>query len=113
VIGIVVLLGLFIGAVCMVVEEYAKGAVRTAVDEAAQAGATAGGSVSSCVDKWGQVIGNLLPGPLGQGLMVDCRTQGNEMVASVVGEVHGLIFPVPPLHMAVFGFAVVEQGPAQ
>jgi len=107
------LLVLLLGALGMVVEEYAKGAVRAAVDEAAQAGATAGGSLVSCEMKGAQVTTDLLPGPLRPGGAIDCRVEGNMMVASFVGDVHGLIAPVPALHLAVLGFSVIEVGPAQ
>jgi len=113
VVGIVFLLVLFIGALNVVVDEYAKGAVRTAVDEAAQAGATAGGSIASCESKAAEVRADLLPGPLGSGLVVNCLVQGDEMVASFVGTVRGLSPPVPPVGISVTGLSVIEEAPAQ
>jgi hypothetical protein len=107
------LLVLFLGALSMVVEEYLKGALRAAVDEAAQAGATAGGSLISCELKGAQVSADLIPGPFERGVVINCRVQGNLMVASFAGDVHGLIAPVPPLHMSVLGFSVIEAVPAQ
>jgi hypothetical protein len=113
VVGIVVLLGLFAGALNLVVDEYAKGALRTAVDESSQAGATAGGSVMACEAKAAQVRANLLPGPFGRGIVVDCSLQGDEMVASAVGTLPSLVPPVPPVHLSLLGFSVVEEVPAQ
>ena len=113
VIGFVLLLVVFIGALSVVVDEYAKGALRTAVDEAAQAGATAGGSVTSCETKARQVGDNLLPGQFAGAVIVDCRVEGDEMVASFAGTVHGFSPPVPPVRISVTGFSVIEEVPAQ
>ncbi len=113
VIGIVVLLALFVGALNLVVDEYAKGAVRTAVDEAAQAGATGGGSVIECEGKAAQVRADLLPGPFGHGVTVNCSLQGNEMVASASGYLPSLVPPVPSVHISVVGWSVIEEVPAQ
>lgn len=107
------LLVVFIGALSVVVDEYAKGALRTAVDEAAQAGATAGGSVATCELKGRQVGTDLLPGPLGAGVMVNCRVRGDEMVASFTCVVHGFSPPVPPVHIYVTGSSIIEEVPAQ
>jgi hypothetical protein len=112
-IGIVMLLVVFVGGLSVVVDEYAKGALRTAVDEAAQAGASAGGSVLSCETKARQVGDDLLPGPLAGAVIVNCRVEGDEMVASFAGRVHGFSPPVPPVHISVTGFSVIEQVPAQ
>jgi hypothetical protein len=111
-VGIVLLLIVFVGALSVVFDEYAKGAVRTAVDEGALAGAVAGGSVSSCESKATQVRAALL-GPSGQGVTVNCRVQGDEMVASFVGMLRGFSPPVPPVHISVSGFSVIEEVPAQ
>jgi hypothetical protein len=113
VIGIVVLLVAFIGALSVVVDEYAKGALRTAVDEAAQAGATAGGSVTSCELKASQVGTDLLAGQFRAGAVVNCRVEGDEMVASFAGVMHGFSPPVPPVYISVSGASVIEQVPAQ
>jgi hypothetical protein len=113
VIGIVLLLVVFIGALSVVVDEYAKGALRTAVDEGAQAGAAAGGSVTSCETKARQVGDNLLRGPLAGAAAVSCHIEGDEMVASFAGTVHGFSPPVPPVRISVTGFSVIEEVPAQ
>ena len=65
VVAIAILMVVFVGAANFVLDEYAKGALRTAVDEAAQTGATSGGSLSACLAEASQVRGDLLPGPFG------------------------------------------------
>ena len=113
-IGIVLLLILFIGALNVVVDEYAKGALRTAVDEAAQAGATAGGSVASCEDKGSQGRAPICyQAPSGRGCVVNCLVQGDEMMASFVGTVRGFSPPVPPVGISVTGLSLIEEAPAQ
>ncbi len=112
-IGTIFLLVVFVGAVSVVLDEYAQGALRTAVDEAAQAGAAAGGSVATCVRKGEQVGTGLWPGPGGVGVTVTCHVEGDEMVASVAGIMHGFSPPVPPVYISVSGSSVIEEVPAQ
>jgi hypothetical protein len=111
--GIGVLLAIFVGGLNLVIDEYAKGAVRTAVDEAAQAGAAAGGSVVGCELKAAQVRTDLLPGPFGREVTVDCSRRGDEMVASAAGQLPSLVPPVPSVHLSLSGFSLIEEVPAQ
>jgi len=113
VIGIAILLLLFVGALNLVVDEYAKGAIRTAVDEAAQAGATAGGSVAACEATASQVRAALLPGPFASSVVVSCTVQGNVMVASAAGALPSLAPPVPSVRASIVGISIIEAAPTQ
>jgi hypothetical protein len=113
VIAIALLLLVFIGATNFVMDEYVKGAVRTAVDEAAQAGAESGGSLSACEAAATQVRANLFPGPFGAGVQISCAVAGDEMLASATGSLPSLVPPVPEVHVSVVGLSFIPAGPTQ
>jgi hypothetical protein len=113
VVAIAILMVVFVGAANFVLDEYAKGALRTAVDEAAQTGATSGGSLSACLAEASQVRGDLLPGPFGAGVSVTCRVEGREMLASASGVLPSLVPEVPRVHVSVVGLSVIEEAPQQ
>jgi hypothetical protein len=104
---------IFVGALNFVLDEYAKGAVRTAVDEASQTGGTSGGSVGACEAQAAQVRAELLPGPFGAGVQISCSVDGDEVLASASGSLPSLVPLVPQVHVSIVGFALVEKGPAQ
>lgn len=112
-IGIAILLLIFAGTANLVLDEYAKGALRTAVDEAAQAGATAGGSITACETEAAQVRSNLVRGPFSAGVSITCAADGTLMVAVAKGALPSLLPPVPSLHVSVTGVSVIEEAPAQ
>ncbi len=111
--AILILMVIFVGALNFVLDEYAKGAVRTAVDEAATAGATAGGSLSACQAEAKQVQGSLLRGPFGSGVSVICREEGDEMMASAGGALPSLLPLVPAVHVSVVGVSIIAEAPTQ
>ena len=113
VVAIAILLVIFIGALNFVLDEYAKGAVRTAVDEAAQAGAAAGGDVSACEAEAKRVRTSLLPGPFGDDVSVTCTAEGDEMVASAGGDLPSLIPPVPRVRVSLVGVSTISEAPTQ
>jgi hypothetical protein len=113
VVAIAILMIVFVGALNFVLDEYAKGAVHTAVDEAAEAGATAGGSVPVCQAQARQVQGALLPGPFGHGVSVTCSEEGDEVVASAAGALPSLLPLVPAVHVTVIGISVIAEAPTQ
>jgi len=107
------MLVIFVGATNVVLDEYAKGAVRTAVDDAAQAGATAGGSLGTCQAEASQVRANLLPGPFGAGVTIRCTVEGDEMLALAQGDLPSLVPPVPTVHVAIVGLSLIGEAPEQ
>lgn len=119
VIAVALLLVLFDGATNLVLDEYAKGALRTAVDEAARAGAAAGGSLAACEDEAARVRSGLLRGGYGAHVRVSCGVvdggagTGGLMVASASGSLPSLLPAVPRLRIAVRGVSVLQGQPAQ
>lgn len=112
-VAIAILIVVFIGGLNFVLDEYAKGAIHTAVDDAAEAGATAGGSLSACQAEARQVQGGLLPGPFGSGISVTCSEEGDEMVASAGGALPSLLPLVPRVHISLIGLSIIEETPSQ
>jgi hypothetical protein len=113
VVAIAVLTLLFVAALNFVLDEYAKGAIHTAVDDAAQAGATAGGSLLACQEEAARVRDNLLPGAFGSGVSITCSLQGEYVVAVASGALTSLLPTVPDAHITVLGLSVVERAPGQ
>jgi len=112
VVAIALLLLTFAGATNVIVDEYAKGALRTAVDEGAQAGAAAGGSVAVCLGATRQVAHNLLPGPFGAAVQLSCHLQGGDVVASAAGDLPSFVLDVVVGRVSVEGLSVVDTGTA-
>jgi hypothetical protein len=113
VVAIAILLTLFIGVLNFVLDEYAKGAMRTAVDDAAEAGATAGGSLSVCLTEARQVQAGLLPGPFGGDVSVTCSEVGDEIVVSAGGALPSLLPLVPRAHISLVGISIIAEVPTQ
>lgn len=95
----------------LVVDLYGKGAVHTAVDEAARAGARAGvDSVGACDARARQVLANLLGGAMGRGVMVTCAESAGVVEASAQAT-----FPAwvgfPDMSFSVRGQALKEVAP--
>jgi hypothetical protein len=104
---------MFVGALNFVLDEYAKGALRTAVDEASQSGATSGGSLGACEAQVAQVRADLLPGPFGAGVQISCAIEGDEVLAVASGSLPSLVPLVPRVHVSIAGLALVEKAPVQ
>ena len=106
-VAIAVLLLVFVGVTNLVVDEYAKGALRTIVDDASQQGATAGGSLAACQAGAASVRAALLPGPFGREVKVTCAAQGDAIIATASGYLPSLAPPVPRAYVSISGFAVL------
>jgi hypothetical protein len=112
-VAIAILMMVFIGALNFVLDEYAKGAVHTAVDEAAQAGASAGGSLSACEAEASRVRAALLPGVFGSDVTINCSQVGDEMVVTAAGDLPSLLPPVPRVTVSMVGVSFITEVPAQ
>lgn len=92
--------------------QYALGAIRTSVDEAARKGARLEGTIAECEDHANQVLrgtGGLLPGLMGDGIEFRCNVEGGaEMVATASGNLEWWFGGVPPLTVNVEGRSVIE-----
>lgn len=71
---------LFVALANLVVVQYGKGAVRSALEQGARAGTTAG--EAACEGTAGEVIEDLLGGAMSDGLVLECSPSGSSMVAT-------------------------------
>jgi hypothetical protein len=105
----------FMVAINFIVDQYGKGAIRTAVDEAAQAGSlqgAPGGPVAACQAKASQVMSGLLNGPFGRNVTIACGINANgQVVATADGTLPAWlqVIPTDPIH--VVGSARIETNP--
>jgi hypothetical protein len=105
---------IFMAAINLIVDEYGKGAVRTAVDEAAQAGSlqgTPGGPLAACQAKATQVMSGLLNGPFGHGIHITCTLTGGQVTATADGNLPAWLAIVPVDTIHVVGSSPIETNP--
>lgn len=91
--------------------QYASGAVRTAVDEAARLGARLDGTIAECQSHGTDVLrgsSGLLQGTMGDSIQINCEIQGAEMVAIATGQFEWWIGGVPPIDVDIQGRSVIE-----
>ena len=75
-----IVLALVVQIINVVVFTYGKGSVRTALDEAARAGARQG--VAACETTGGQVLHDLLGGSMANGVTITCTDAGRSITAT-------------------------------
>lgn len=110
----VLTLAVFMAAINLIVDQYAKGVMRTAVDEAARAGSlqgAPGGPLAACNGKASEVMASLLNGPFGRGIRIQCGLQGGQVVAVASGSLPGWLRVVPADAVRVVGTAPLEASP--
>lgn len=91
--------------------QYASGAVRTAVDEAARTGARLDGTPAECQSHAEDVLrgrGGLLRGTMGDSIVFRCAVTGPVMVASATGEFEWWFGGLPPIEVDIVGRSVIE-----
>jgi hypothetical protein len=66
----------------LLVDLYARGAIRDALDEGVRAAAPAGTDPGVCEARAREVLEGLLRGPLGDDVRVACAVEGSTMVAT-------------------------------
>ena len=72
---------LFLVFANLVVVQYGRGAVRSALEQGARVGAVTR-SVADCEAKAGEVVGQLLGGRMSDGLVVSCEMSGGLVMAT-------------------------------
>ena len=116
--GICMLIGLVVLLVAtnFVVDQYGKGAVRTAVDEAAAAGSqqgAPGGPVAACQAKAAEIMSGLLSGSFARTVSITCSVNAltGQVVATGTGHFPGWLSVVPAMPLHVTGTAILSQNP--
>ncbi|MGQ0825032.1 MAG: hypothetical protein ACT4OX_08415 [Actinomycetota bacterium] len=85
----------------LLVDLYARAAVRDALDEAVRAGATVGATTDDCETRADDVLRSLLRGPVGGDVSVRCARQGGKITATARGSLPSwLPMLLPPWELA-------------
>ncbi len=93
----------------VLVDLYARGAVRDALDDGVRAGAPAGATAVSCERRAREAVSNLLRGPLAD-VRTRCEQSGELIVAEATVTLHSwLPMLVPDWHMALRAEALRES----
>lgn len=99
----------------LVVFQYGRGAVRTAVDEGARQGARSATPEATCEQQAQQALDDLLgagrPGSMGSDVTVRCAPLNGVLVATARGTWKAWLPPVPDWSFTVTASAVTEPGP--
>jgi hypothetical protein len=101
----------FVALLNVITYQVGRGAARTAVDQAARAGAIASGSPAVCEERAREGLDALLGGPLGDGITVTCTDDGQHVEATAAGTFRGWVGPVPDWTWTVTATATREQAP--
>jgi hypothetical protein len=101
---------LFVLALNLVVDLYAVGAVRDALDEGARAGAPIGATAADCERRATTVVAELMPGPLGDRVAIDCVVVNGTVVARASGRLRSWVPGLIPHHdLDERAFAIKER----
>lgn len=100
---------LFASLANLIVMQYASGAVRAALDEGVRDGAAAGSGPGQCLATIDQFLSSTLGGPYGDQIDVDCREDGDVVVASATATFIGFAPLVPDLTFSFEATAARER----
>jgi len=117
VVGTALSLVFLVLAANFIVFQYGRGAVRAALDEGVRAGSVETGSasqrVATCSGRVAEVLDDLLRGPIGDGVEIDCEfddgTGRSVMTARARARFRSWIPPVPDWRFEVAAVARVED----
>lgn len=101
---------LFLAFANIVVVQYGRGAMRSALDQGARAGAISGSS-ADCEARAGDVIGQLLGGRMSDGMTIVCIVSGNVMVARGDGVFQTWTPLAPDFAVTLVSEAALERRP--
>lgn len=97
---------LFLALANLVVVQYGKGAVRSALEQGARTGST--GGVAACEDTVRLVVEDLLGGRMSDGLVSDCAMSDGSIVASASAVFESWTPLTPDFTFSLSSSAVVE-----
>ncbi len=90
---------LFLGLANLVVVQYGRGAIRSALEQGARAGSISG--VESCEATASGVVDQLLGGSMSDGIQVRCTVGGGRVSASATAEFRAWIPGVPDFAVSI------------
>lgn len=89
---------------------YGQGAARAAIDEGVRAGSRVGAGEAACELRAQEALDGLMPGPLGDGVRVDCLIAGGKLVAVADVTLTSPLPGVPSWSFQMQARAVQETG---
>lgn len=98
---------LFLTFANLVVVQYGRGVIRSALEQGVRAGSISG-SVSDCEAKAMEVVDHLLGGRLSDGLVIDCQVASGVMVATGSARFEGWTVMTPDFVVTLTAEGVVE-----
>ena len=101
----------FVGLANLVTYQYGRGAVRSAVDQAAHAGSRASATETTCLARADQALDGLLGGSLGDQVTVSCVDDGDRVRATATATFAGWIAVIPDWTFTVTATATKETPP--
>lgn len=101
---------LFLALANLVVVQYGRGAVQSALEQGARAGSLSGSSVE-CEAVARDVVSQLLGGEMSHGLTISCAPAGALMTAQGSGEFAAWTPMSPPFSVSLVSEAVMEPPP--
>jgi hypothetical protein len=102
----------FVALANLVVDLYARGVVRAAIDEGARAGAPVDSTAADCEQRAHDVLDNLLGGRVGRDVRVECHDEQGRMTAGAVVVLRGWIpGVVPDWAFGLVGSSTKERDP--
>ena len=104
-----VVLVVVVGIMQVIVFQYGKGTVRSALDEAARAGARSTSSVAACEARAANVLGDLLAGTMGDGVNVTCSDDGDRVLATANVHFEGWFGPLTAYDAVITAAAAKED----
>jgi hypothetical protein len=100
-----------VALVNVIVYQYGRGAVRSAIDQAARTGSQASASEAACEQRARETLDVILGGPLGNDLTVTCQDDGRHVRATATGTFHGWLEIVPDWTWSITATATKEHAP--
>ena len=89
---------------------YGQGAARAAIDEGVRAGSRVAAGESACVQRSREALHGLMPGPLADGVTINCVTIGGELIAVADVTLDSPLPGVPSWSFQMEARAVQETG---
>jgi hypothetical protein len=111
VLGLFVLMLAFVGLANFVVFQYGRGALQTAVEQAARAGSRASADLEDCERRGDEALDAVLGGSLRGGATVSCSQRGDQVVARTSARFEPWLAVFPAADVDVSATARKEQLP--
>ena len=102
---------IFTGFANLVVVQYARGVIRSALDEGVRDGSRVSSSAVVCEQTAGTFLGGLLGGSMGDGVAVSCSDEGTEVRATAAVRFESWLPGVPPWEFEMHAVMFKELAP--